>query len=113
MSPWPRETCHESGADRVTERKHDDRDRPGRVLRRLRGRRGGHDNDVRLETHAVGGERWKLFATTVKILDRDGASMDIAEAAQGLEERAESCRRRLRGSRVERQETQERNLRLR
>src|SRR5262249_6168418 len=88
------EAIHEASSHRVAERDHDDRNRASYFLRCLSGRRGAYDDDVRVEVQAFGGEGGKPFATPVsgKVVDVDGLSVDIAQIAQGREERFKSRR---------------------
>jgi hypothetical protein len=51
----------------------------------LSGRRRSHDDDVRLEAQAIGGEGWKALAPAIggdEIVDGDGFPIHIAEGAQ-------------------------------
>jgi hypothetical protein len=83
----------ESGPNGVAKWNHDNRDRTGCVLRGLSGRGGGYDDDVRLESHAVGGEGGKSLALAIggEVIDGDSLLIHITEITQALEERVESA----------------------
>src|SRR5215813_5388184 len=64
----------EPTGDRIAERDYDNRDRVSRVPRGLSRRGRGDDDDVRLETEAVGGESGKPLAMAVRgeVIEGDG-----------------------------------------
>ena len=68
----------------------------GRVLGDLSGWGGACDNDVRLEAQTFSSEGGKQLAAAIsrEIVNGDGPPVDIAQVAQALEERIESCRPR-------------------
>src|SRR6266581_7287641 len=109
IPPRSGEARDEPGRHRVAETEHDDRDRASCLLRGLSGRGGGHDDDVRLESHAVGGEGGKPLAPALRgeVVDGDGLLIHIAQIAQALEERVKPAR--LRRTWIERQEAEPRD----
>ena len=110
IPPGSGEARDEPGRHRIAEREQDDRDRASCVLRSLSGWGGSYDDDVRLESQAVGGEGGKPLALAIRgeVVDGDGLPIHIAQVAQALEERLKSAR--LRRTWIERKEAEPRNF---
>src|SRR5262249_40255322 len=83
-----REACDEPGPHRVAKWKHDDWDRASCVLRGLGSWSRGDNDDVRLESQAVGGEGGKSLALTIcgEVVDREGVPIDVTQGMRGWKE---------------------------
>jgi hypothetical protein len=85
----PGQLRDEPGAHWIAAERHDDRDRPRRLLggsHRL-GRRG--DDHVDVEAHELGGETGESVGVAVRVsgLEDDVLALEVAEVAQTLAER--------------------------
>src|SRR4051794_32615335 len=84
MTPWPRQTGDQTGADRIARcRKYDGND-VRRLLQRHDGRSPRRDDDVDVELDELGCDFSKAFGMSLypAILDRYGASLNPTEFAQ-------------------------------
>jgi hypothetical protein len=81
--------CHQSGADRIADRDHDERDGCGRLPdREGSGRSGGYDR-VDVQRHEFGNERGKTLVSALSpsVFDQDVPVFDVAEVTQALAKR--------------------------
>jgi len=80
---------YESTGDRVSHRGHDDRNRAGRILCRLRGRRQQGDDDVDVEESQFTGQRGGTVAAAIggPPLDDDILTLDVSLLLQAVADR--------------------------
>ena len=106
IAAGPCQIRHQAGAQGVAGGRHHDRNPVGRLHRRLEARRCVGDDHVDVRPHELGGERGDTLdvAAGREVIDRDIASLDVAEIAEGA---AECTAKRLR--RGERQHADARN----
>jgi hypothetical protein len=80
---------HESTGDRVSHRGHDDRNRAGRILCRLRGRRQQGDDDVDVEESQFTGQGGGTVAAAIggPPLDDDILTLDVSLLLQAVADR--------------------------
>ena len=77
---------------RINNARHDDGDRPRRLLRRLDRGRGVRHDDVHLEVDQLGRQIWEPAVLTLGPSGLDGEVLpfNIAQVAQALAERPEA-----------------------
>jgi len=92
VPPGARKAGDESDPYGIKNERHDDRDRPGRLLGGLGRCPTLRDDDVHLQTHQVGREGGVaiIFALGPSGLDGDVLTVHIAQLAQGLAEGLET-----------------------
>jgi hypothetical protein len=104
VPPGARKAGDESNAYGIQNERHDDRDRPGRLLGGLGRFPTLGDDDVHLQAHQVGREGWVpiILALGPSGLDGDVPTVLIAQLAQALAEALEPAlsQRFRRGARV-------------
>ena len=90
--PRAREAADQSGRDGISNGRHDDGDRPGRLLGSLDRWHGPRYDDVDLQTDQLGGEGGKAFVLSLRQpdLNSDVLPLRVAKVAQPLPERLES-----------------------
>jgi hypothetical protein len=84
IAAGPSEAFDEPCANCIGYDREDDRNRAGRSLGSQRGRRIRSDDDVRIQTHQLGGELGQSFdlAACEPILDSDVLALDVPELAE-------------------------------
>jgi hypothetical protein len=101
ISTRPRQISNQTRGNRIADDRHDDRNGGARRLERLRRRRPAGDDDVRPAADQLGRKpRQRLQPVLSPFpLDLDGASLDIPELSQAIQQRPGAQRERFRRAR--------------
>ena len=88
VAAGPRQALNKPNCNRVTRRRHNDRDCPGSIFGSQSIGTTGSDDDVNLETDEIGREVGKAIASTLRIsiLNADVLSLNPSEVAETLPE---------------------------